>query len=69
MSLIKIDKDKAAAKQAAEAEANRKAAYIAEADPLFFKYQRNEIFKEVWLEKIQEIKQRYPQIIPGDVKE
>jgi hypothetical protein len=43
-----------------EQEALRKAAYIAESDPLFFKYQRDEATKEEWLAKIEEIKARYP---------
>jgi hypothetical protein len=60
MSLIKIDPAKAAAKKAAEDEANRKAAYIAEADPLFFKWQRGEATEQEWLDKIAEIKARYP---------
>lgn len=35
-------------------------AYRNEADPIFFKYQRGEIEREVWLNKVQEIKSRYP---------
>ncbi len=38
----------------------RSEAYKNEADPLFFKYQREEIEKSVWLDKIKEIKERYP---------
>jgi hypothetical protein len=38
----------------------RTAAYKEESDPLFFKWQRDEITKEEWLAKIEEIKQRYP---------
>jgi hypothetical protein len=60
MSLINIDQAKLAAKKAAEAEANRKAAYIAEADPLFFKAQRDEATYQEWLDKIAEIKARFP---------
>jgi predicted NBD/HSP70 family sugar kinase len=60
MSLIKIDQSKLAAKKAAEAEANRKAAYAAEADPLFFRAQRGEIPEQEWLDKVAEIKARYP---------
>jgi hypothetical protein len=54
--------DQAALSQikADEAERNRKAAYIAEADPLFFKAQRGEIEQQVWLDKIAEIKARFP---------
>ena len=57
---IAIDPVKAAAIAAEKAEANRKAAYIAEADPLFFKWQRGEGTKEAWAAKITEIKARYP---------
>ena len=42
------------------AEANRKAAYIAEADPLFFKWQAGEGTQEEWQAKREEIRQRYP---------
>lgn len=38
----------------------RQAAYEREADPLFFKIQRNEATQEEWLAKIAEIKARYP---------
>jgi hypothetical protein len=38
----------------------RRDAYQMESDPLFFEYQRGDIEKEVWLEKVQEIKDRYP---------
>lgn len=37
----------------------RLAAYRDEADPLFFKYQRGELDKQVWLDKVAEIKNRY----------
>ena len=39
---------------------NRRVAYIAEADPLFFKAQRGEATIEEWQEKVAEIKQRFP---------
>jgi hypothetical protein len=43
-----------------EVEAGQKAVraflYVTEADPLFFKYQRGEIEKQVWLDKVAEIK-------------
>ena len=41
-------------------ESNRRAAYIAEADPLFFKAQRGEATMEQWQDKVAEIKARYP---------
>jgi len=43
-----------------QAEANRRAAYEQEADPLFFKAQRGEATEQEWLDKVAEIKQRYP---------
>ena len=57
---IAIDPVKAAAIAAEKADANRRAAYIAEADPLFFKAQRGEVEQQVWLDKVAEIKARYP---------
>jgi hypothetical protein len=60
MSLIKIDKTKVTKLKDAEAEANRKAAYIAEADPLFFKAQRGEATMQEWEDKVAEIKARFP---------
>ncbi len=38
----------------------RKRAYREEADPLFFKYQRGDAPKEVWLDAVNAIKLRYP---------
>jgi hypothetical protein len=43
-----------------EAIENRRAAYVAEADPLFFKAQRDEATYQEWLDKIAEIKARFP---------
>lgn len=39
---------------------NRKSAYVEESDPVFFKYQRGESTRQEWLDKIIEIKTRYP---------
>lgn len=44
----------------AEQEAARKAAYIAQADPLFFMSQRGEATVEEWQTKVAEIKAAYP---------
>lgn len=44
----------------AQQEASRKAAYVSEADPLFFMSQRGEATEAEWLAKIDEIKARYP---------
>lgn len=43
-------------------EALRTEAYITESDPLFFKAQRGEIELQVWLDKVEEIKARYPKV-------
>lgn len=47
-------------KNAEQANAKRKAAYIAEADALFFKAQRGEATMEEWQAKVAEIKARFP---------
>ena len=49
-----------AQRKAEEAQEQRKAAYQAEADPLFFKAQRGEATEQEWLDKIAEIKARFP---------
>jgi len=43
-----------------EQEALRHAAYTAEADPLFFKWQAGEGTEAEWLAKREEIRNRYP---------
>ncbi|CAB4138893.1 hypothetical protein UFOVP343_23 [uncultured Caudovirales phage] len=43
-----------------EQEAARKAAYVAEADPIFFVAQRGEATTEEWAAKVNEIKARFP---------
>ena len=64
-----ITQAQAQALEAAQAEAQwkidnasqlRQQAYIAEADPLFFKAQRGEATMEEWQAKVAEIKARYP---------
>jgi hypothetical protein len=50
----------AVARKNAEIERNRQDAYIAEADPLFFKAQRSEATMEEWQAKVTEIKARFP---------
>jgi len=42
------------------AEYSRQQAYTTESDPLFFKAERGEIDKQVWLDKVEEIKARFP---------
>lgn len=41
--------------------AMRKAAYIAESDPIFFMSQRGAATQQEWLDKVAEIKSRWPQ--------
>jgi hypothetical protein len=55
---MKAEQDKANA--LVSAETSRAAAYTTEADPLFFKYQRGEATEQEWLDKIEEIRARYP---------
>jgi hypothetical protein len=43
-----------------QAKANRAAAYSSEADPLFFGWQRNENTEQAWLDKVAEVRARYP---------
>ena len=43
-----------------QVENNRRNAYRNEADPLYLKWQRNEATEQEWLDKIQEIKERFP---------
>jgi hypothetical protein len=65
---VTVDEDAVAAeierlipiKAAEEASHQRQQAYIAEADPLFFKAQRGEATMEEWQAKVVEIKARYP---------
>ena len=49
-------------REVAAVEQRRQHAYQIESDPLFFKYQRDEdgVTKQVWLEKIDEIRARFP---------
>ena len=44
-----------------QTKALRRAAYQAEADPLFFKAQRGEAQQSDWLAKVAEIKSRFPE--------
>lgn len=48
------------ADRAEQTRQQRQSAYQAEADPLFFKWQRGEATEQEWLDKIAEIKTRFP---------
>lgn len=50
----------AAAERLALTQAMRAEAYRTESDPLFFKSQRGEATQQEWLDKVAEIKARYP---------
>jgi len=50
------------ARQNAEAERQRAAAYVAEADPLFFYWQAGEGTEAAWQEKRAEIRARFPYV-------
>ena len=43
-----------------QVENNRRNAYRNEADPLYLKWQRGESTEQEWLDKIEEIKDRFP---------
>jgi len=48
------------ARQQAQVDAQRHAAYVAESDPLFFQWQRGEATEQQWRDKVAEIQARYP---------
>ena len=48
------------ARQQAEVDAQRHAAYVAESDPLFFQWQRGEATEQAWRDKVAEIQARHP---------
>jgi len=43
-----------------QVEKNRRNAYRNESDPLYLKWQREEATEQEWLDKIEEIKERFP---------
>lgn len=55
---IDITKTIVVKKSAEEIDGMRRSAYQTEADPLFFKAERGEIDKQVWIDKVKEIKER-----------
>lgn len=57
--VIEYEKNAVAAK-IENAEKQRSEAYRNESDPLFFKWQRGEATEQEWLDKVNEIKQRFP---------
>lgn len=44
----------------------RRAAYRDQADSLFFKWQRGESTEQEWLDKVEEIRARFPDLSPGE---
>jgi len=59
--VIEYEKNAVAAK-IENAEKQRAEAYRNESDPLFFKWQRGESTQQEWLDKVAEIKQRFPKV-------
>jgi hypothetical protein len=45
-----------------EAQTNRRGAFQAEADPIYFAWQRGEAPEQAWLDKCAEIRARYPYV-------
>ena len=43
-----------------QVEANRRNAYQKESDPIYMRWQRGEATEQEWLDKIAEIKDRFP---------
>lgn len=63
-TILDLTAEEIAAMQAAkvqEVQLQRQYAYQQEADPLFFKAQRGEASMQEWLDKVNEIRARYPQ--------
>lgn len=46
--------------QIKQVEAQRKAAYMVESDPVFFQFQRGDATEQEWLDAVQAVKDRYP---------
>lgn len=59
--IIEYEKNAIAAK-IENAEKQRAESYRNESDPIFFKWQRGEATEQEWLDKVAEIKARYPGI-------
>ena len=66
--LIKNDSDMTAERQGEQdaIQTQRRAVLSAEADPLFFKWQRGEATEQEWLDKVQQIRERYPENNEGE---
>lgn len=58
--MITINEEKRKQFKNNEARKMREYSYQTESDALFMKWQRGEIDKQVWLDKVQEIRNRYP---------
>jgi len=58
--MITIDQNKLKEHKNAIAKANREQAYKTESDPLFFRWQRGEATEQDYLDKVDEIRARFP---------
>jgi hypothetical protein len=50
-----------AQRQAEQAKEARKIAFTQESDPIYFQWQRGEATEKEWLDKVEEIRARYPE--------
>lgn len=57
---VALDNEAATALASSLREQERRIAYTIEADPLFFQWQRGEATEQDWLDKVAEIRARYP---------
>ena len=60
------DDARRAEQAAAAVEQARRAAFAESSDPLFFKWQRGEATEQEWLDKVQQIRERYPENNEGE---
>lgn len=60
MSIIQVDETKRKDIHNQKAQANRAAEYKTISDPLFMKWQRNEIDKQEWLDAVEQIREKFP---------
>lgn len=58
--MINVDQEAYIAHKNAIAKQSREQAYRVESDPIYFLWQRGEATEQEWLNKITEIKERYP---------
>lgn len=60
ISSLPQEKSMSPQEESAKRDSTRRKAYAVESDPIFFEFQRGEKTEQEWLDKVQEIKNRYP---------